>query len=406
MVREEKTQTIRLKYQDLALLFNERSRRCWAATEAKALGRGGITIVSQATGIDTKSIRAGMAELDNPEQAAEPERIRRPGAGRKKLTETDPDLMTEMKALIEPTTRGDPESPLKWTLKSTTNLADTLTQKGHPVSQRSVYTLLTEQGYSLQSHRKSEEGTDHPDRDAQFHYISASTRKMQHKNQPVISVDTKKKELIGNFKNTGQEWRPKGTARKVNMHDFADKKLGKVIPYGVYDLSKNEGWMNVGIDHDTASFAVESIRRWWKRMGRKRYPKAHELLITADCGGSNGNRNKLWKVELQELADHTGMTIHVRHFPPGTSKWNKIEHRLFSFISQNWKGTPLLSRVSVVNLIANTTTKTGLQVYACLDENTYETGKKVSDTEMESLKLVRESFHGEWNYRIKPRRNK
>jgi len=406
MCREEKAQSIRGKYKDLALLFNERTRGCWAATEAKVLGRVGITIVSQATGIDAKTIRAGIAELDNPEQAADPERIRRAGAGRKKLTETDPELIWELNVLIEPGTRGDPESPLKWTLKSTTSLADTLTHKGHRVSQRSVCTLLSEQGYSLQSHRKSQEGTDHPDRDAQFHYISASTQRMQRKNQPVISVDTKKKELIGNFKNPGQEWRPKGNPRQVNMHDFADKKLGKVIPYGVYDLAKNEGWMNVGIEHDTASFAVESIRRWWKRLGRKRYPKAHELLITADCGGANGNRNKLWKVELQELADQSGLMIHVRHFPPGTSKWNKIEHRLFSFISQNWKGTPLLSRATVVNLIANTKTHTGLQVYACLDENTYETGKKVSDKAMESLNLLRESFHGEWNYRIAPRRHK
>lgn len=403
MTREKQIQTVKRKYHHLSPLLNERTRRCWAATEAHAVGRGGLAIVCEATGMDHKTVQAGLQEICHETEAAAPERIRKPGAGRKKLTEKDPRLADALNALVEPTERGDPESPLRWTLKSTTTLAETLTKKGHPVSQRSVCSMLTEQGYSLQSNRKTKEGVDHPDRDAQFQYINESAKTFQTKNQPVISVDTKKKELIGNFRNNGKEWRPKGNPREVNMHDFADKELGKVIPYGVYDLSRNEGWMNVGIDHDTASFAVESIRRWWNRMGGERYEKATELMATADCGGSNSNRSRLWKVELQKLADETGMTIHVRHFPPGTSKWNKIEHRLFSFISQNWKGKPLLSRAAVVNLIANTKTRTGLTVRACLDENRYATSRKVSDAEMASLNLTRESFHGDWNYRIAPR---
>jgi len=403
MDREKHIQTIKKKYHHLVPLLNERTRRLWAATEAESLGRGGLGIVCTAIGIDHKTIQAGMREIHKDVSSATPDRIRREGAGRKKLTDTDSGLVDALDALVEPTTRGDPESPLRWTCESTTNLAEALTRQRHPVSRRSVGNLLHEQKYSLQSNRKTQEGSDHPDRDAQFRFISESTKQMHTKNQPVISVDTKKKELIGNYKNNGQEWRKKGKPREVNTHDFVDPELGKVASYGVYDLLRNEGWVNIGITHDTASFAVESIRRWWTRMGRYRYPKTAELMITADCGGSNANRSRLWKVELQTFADETKMTIHVRHFPPGTSKWNKIEHRLFSFISRNWRGKPLLSRAAVVNLIANTKTKTGLTVKAVLDENHYETGVKVSEKEMESVNLKRESFHGEWNYRIEPR---
>jgi transposase len=401
--REGNRERIKEKYADLAVLLNERSRRCWAATEARAVGSGGITMVAGATGLTRTTIRAGLAELANPQQRAPAGRIRKIGGGRKKLVEHDTGLLPALNSLIEPTERGDPESSLRWTTKSTTNLADALTKEGHPVSQRAVWALLHEQHYSLQSNRKTEEGTNHPDRDAQFKHISKEVKKLQSNNQPVISVDTKKKEVIGNCKNNGREWRKAKNPRKVDMHDFPDPKLGKVAPYGVYDLSKNEGWVNVGIDHDTASFAVESIRRWWTRMGRTRYPNARALMITADCGGSNANRNRLWKVELQQLANEINMTIHVSHFPPGTSKWNKIEHRLFSFISRNWRGQPLIDRATVVNLIANTKTKTGLVVQAMLDENQYETGRKISDDAMAALNLIPESFHGEWNYRIEPR---
>jgi hypothetical protein len=403
MTREKHIQTMKKKYRHLAPLLHERTRRLWAATESEAIGYGGLGIVCEAIGIDHKTVQAGLREIRNTKESAATNRIRRPGAGRKKLTEKDPDLITALDALVEPTERGHPESPLRWTCESTTNLAEALTKHGHAVSRRSVGNLLHEQRYSLQGNRKTEEGSDHPDRDAQFRFIHESVKEMQTKNQPVISVDTKKKELIGNFKNNGKEWRKKGNPRKVNMHDFVDLELGKVIPHGVYDLSENEGWITVGITHDTASFAVASIKRWWKRMGRKRYPAAEELTITADSGGSNASRSRLWKAELQKLADELRMTIHVRHFPPGTSKWNKIEHRLFSFISRNWRGTPLLSRAAVVNLIAHTKTNTGLTVRACVDENTYETGRKVSDEEMASLHLIRESFHGEWNYRVESR---
>lgn len=402
MSREKYIQTIKWKYQQLSPQLNERTRRLWAATETKAIGRGGLSIVCEAIGIDHKTVQAGLREIHYETQPAAPERIRREGGGRKKLVDTDPELTMQLNDLIEPTERGDPESPLRWTTESTTNLSETLTTHGHPASRRTLHRMLIAQKYSLQGNRKTREGTDRPGRDEQFRFIHDEVKKQQQKNQPTVSVDTKKKELIGNFKNNGREWRPKGSPREVNMHDFADKELGKVSPYGVYDLSRNEGWVNVGINHDTASFAVESIRRWWNRLGKKRYPKAEELMITADCGGSNGNRSKLWKVELQKFADETSLTIHVRHFPPGTSKWNKIEHRLFSFITRNWRGQPLLSRATVVNLIANTKTKTGLTVQACLDENTYQTGIKVSKKEMDALNLVQESFHGEWNYTIAP----
>jgi transposase len=403
MSREEQVGTIREKYGHLKGVLNERTRRLWAATEAQAVGQGGVSIVCEAIKIDHKTVQAGLGEIQGKITGASLDRIRRSGGGRKKLIETDPGLKEALDALVEPTTRGDPESPLRWTTASTANLTEALQKGGHSISPRSVSTLLHEQNYSLQSNKKTQEGTDHPDRDAQFRFISESTKAFQTKNQPVISVDTKKKELIGNYKNNGREWRKTGNPRKVKTHDFPDKELGKVAPYGIFDLLQNEGWVNVGIDHDTASFAVESIRRWWTRMGRMRYPHAINLMITADCGGSNANRNRLWKVELQKLADETHLTIHIRHFPPGTSKWNKIEHRLFSYISKNWRGKPLIDRATVVNLIANTKTKTGLTVQAMLDENTYETGKKISDAELARVNLHRESFHGEWNYRIEPK---
>jgi Rhodopirellula transposase DDE domain len=403
MGKAEHIAVLRRKYEHLSGELNERTRRYWAATEAEAIGYGGIVMVCEATGMDHKTVQAGLREITHQQEGAPAGRIRRPGGGRKKLTDKDPKLKDALTVLVEPTERGDPESPLRWTTKSTTNLAEELSMHGHAVSYRTVHRLLVAENYSLQSNRKTEEGADRPDRDAQFRFISESAKQFQTKNQPVISVDTKKKELIGNFKNAGQEWRRKGEPRPVNMHDFADKELGKVAPFGVYDVSRNEGWVNVGIDHDTASFAVESIRRWWTRMGMTRYPNAKELLITADCGGSNANRSKLWKVELQKFADEFHLAIHVRHFPPGTSKWNKIEHRLFSFISRNWRGQPLIDRTTVVNLIAHTKTNTGLTVQAVLDENLYETGKKISDAQMAALHLIRESFHPEWNYQIQPR---
>lgn len=405
MSREEKIKIIQSKYKRLSPHLNERTRRCWAATEAEAFGWGGVTIVCQATGIDAATVRTGRREINQEIAAAPLHRIRRQGGGRKKLAEKDPGLLQAIDALIKPHAAGSPVSPvLRWTCESTTNIAGALTRAGHPAAQRTVCDLLHEQKYSLQAHRKTREGKPHhPDRDQQFHFIAKSVEEMQTKNQPVVSVDAKKKENVGNYKNNGKEWRPYGNPREVNMHDFPDEKLGKAAPYGVYDLSRNEGWVAIGISHDTASFAVASIRRWWKRMGKKRYPEAAELLITADCGGSNGNRNKLWKVELQKLADELKMVLHVRHFPPGTSKWNKIEHRLFSFISQNWRGKPLLTLATVVNLIAHTRTKAGLTVKAVVDKNHYKTGIKVSDAEMASLNIIGESFHPEWNYRIVPR---
>lgn len=395
---------IRGKYMHLDSLLNERTRRRWAATESQALGRGGVTLVREATGIARGTIYAGLRELDHREGALEVSRLRKFGGGRKKVTETDPGLVEVLDALIEPTTRGDPQSPLRWTSLSTTHLAEELSRQKHRVSQRTVCALLHQQGYSLQANRKTKEGRDHPDRDAQFRAISAAVKNFQERNQPVISVDTKKKELIGNFRNPGREWRPKKTPIEVKVPDFVDPRLGKVIPYGVYDLSRNEGWVSVGVTHDTAPFAVASIKRWWRQMGTRRYPHAREILITADCGGSNGNRTRLWKLELQKLADHLQMIIHVRHFPPGTSKWNKIEHRLFSFISQNWRGRPLISRAAVVDLIAHTHTAQGLQVRAALDTTHYETGQKVPDAEMAQLRLVPDEFHGEWNYKLIPRK--
>jgi hypothetical protein len=397
---------IRQKFDLLGPALNERTRRQWAATEAFAVGRGGITLVATALSIAPNTIRSGIRELraqhKKEEEPLPPERIRRAGGGRKTLTEQDSRLLPDLNALVDPVTRGDPESSLLWTSKSAAKLGEELRKKGHVVSDRTVDTLLHAEGYSLQSNRKAREGMSHPDRDAQFRYIAETVRAFQDRNQPVISVDTKKKELVGNFKNAGREWKPKGKPVEVNTHDFKDEELGKVIPYGVYDILRNEGWVNVGIDRETAQFAVESIRRWWHRMGKERYPKARALLVTADCGGGNGVRRRLWKRELQRLADETGLTIAVRHFPPGTSKWNKIEHRLFSFITKNWRGRPLLSRATVVNLIAHTKTEAGLRVEAALDTHAYPKGIKVTDAEMASLRLRREAFHGEWNYRIEP----
>jgi hypothetical protein len=329
--------------------------------------------------------------------------VRRSGAGRRPLAESDSELLAALEALIEPTTRGDPESPLRWTCKSTRRLADELTKQKHPVSPGTVAALLHTAGYSLQGNRKTREGASHPDRNAQFEYINALVERFQNRGQPAISVDTKKKELVGDFKNGGREWRPQGEPEEVRVHDFLDKQLGKVIPYGVYDLLNNQGWVNVGIDHDTAAFAANSIRRWWRQMGHRRFPQAKKLLITADGGGSNSHRSRLWKVSLQNLADELELEFVVCHFPPGTSKWNKIEHRLFSFITQNWRGKPLVSHQAIVNLIASTTTRTGLIVKAALDTNHYETAIKVSDAELAQLRLKTHSFHGDWNYTLSPR---
>jgi transposase len=394
---------IRGKYEGLSCCLNERSRRIWAATEARSLGWGGITLVHQATGIAAKTIRRGLTEL-TVHELLEDSRIRKTGGGRKKLTEKAKNLKEDLEALLEPVTRGDPETPLRWTCKSTHNLAKELKKKGYCISQPTVCTLLTELGYSLQANRKINEGGTHPDRNRQFRYINRKTKVFQRQHQPVISVDTKKKEKIGNFKNPGQEYHKKGQAPAVNVYDFIDKKKGKVAPYGVYDLSQNSGWVSVGVSSDTARFAVNSIRRWWNEMGRVTYPGARKLYITADCGGSNGNRNRLWKVELQTLANDLKLVIHVSHFPPGTSQWNKIEHRMFSFISKNWRGRPLVDRATVVNLIAHTKTETGLVIQAELDETIYEKGIKVPDKELAQVNLKRFKFHGEWNYKISPQR--
>jgi Rhodopirellula transposase DDE domain len=395
---------IRAKFRALAPVLDERSRRQWAAAEALELAWGGITSVAAATGLSRTTIVAGMDELRRQADGATPTPgIRRPGGGRKHLVDTDRKLYSALDALIDPMTRGDPESPLRWTCKSTRRLAEELCRQQHPISDRTVAALLVELGYSLQANRKTREGATHPDRNAQFEYINAQVRRLQKRGQPVVSVDTKKKELLGDFKNAGREWQPQGQPEEVRVHDFQDPALGKAIPYGVYDLANNQGWVSVGIDHDTAHFAARTIRRWYQDMGSQRFPRAHELLITADGGGSNSCRSRLWKVALQELADEIGLTLRVCHFPPGTSKWNKIEHRLFSFITQNWRGKPLVSRQAIVNLIAGTTTKTGLIVRAALDTTHYETGIKVSDAEMARLRLSPARFHGEWNYSIMPR---
>lgn len=396
---------IRTKYRSLASAFDERQRRLWAATEARAMGHGGVAAVARATGLAHTTIRRGMEQLASGRKVekVDPERVRRPGGGRKALTALDPELVTAMEALVAPATRGDPQSPLRWTCKSTRRLAQELAAQGHPVSRTLVADLLKEQGYSLQSNRKTREGTRHPDRNAQFEHINGRVKRQLAAAEPAISVDTKKKELIGDFKNPGREWRPQGRPEEVRVHDFIDRRKGKAIPYGVYDLGRNTGWVSVGVDHDTAAFAVGTIRRWWRDMGRRGYPKATNLLITADSGGSNGSRLRLWKWELQKFADDTGLAIRVCHLPPGTSKWNKIEHRLFSFISQNWRGRPLLTHATVVDLIGATRTATGLRVRCVLDTHPYPPKISVSDEQMATLHLVRDDFHGDWNYTIKPR---
>jgi hypothetical protein len=392
------------KYAPLEPVLDERARRLWAATEARAIGRGGISRVAEATGLSRITIRAGLNELraapgGDDDLAG---RVRRPGGGRKPLTEHDPKLLGALEALVDPVTRGDPMSPLQWTCKSADKLAAELTASGHPASERAISRLLHALGYSLQSNRKTIEGKDHPDRDAQFRHINRRVKAFQRRGQPVVSVDTKKKELVGRFRSGGREWRPKGHPEPVKVHDFAEKALGKVIPYGVYDPTDNTGWVSVGIDHDTAEFAVETLRRWWRRMGSRVYPGATELLITADGGGSNGTRCRLWKLELQGLADEIGLRISVCHFPPGTSKWNKIEHRMFCHITENWRGRPLVSREVVVNLIGHTTTKQGLSIRSELDTNSYPLGRKVTAEQMEALDIRKDKFHGEWNYTILP----
>jgi hypothetical protein len=394
---------IRAKFEGLRPHLDERRRRLWAAAEALALGRGGETAVAAATGLRRNTIRAGIGELRAGGPAVPDQRVRAPGGGRKARAAGDPAPLRDLEALVEPLTRGDPMSPLRWTCKSTRQLAAELSGRGHPVSHQTVAELLRALRYSLQGNRKTKEGAGHPDRDAQFAHINAQTAAFQGRGQPVISVDTKKKELVGDFRNGGREWRPVGQPEAVRVHDFVDRDLGKAIPYGVYDLAANRGWVSVGTDHDTPAFAVQTVRRWWEQMGRPTYPEAAELLITADGGGSNGSRARLWKVELQRLADETGLRISVCHFPPGTSKWNKIEHRMFCHITQNWRGRPLVSHEVIVQLIGGTTTRAGLTIRAGLDTGAYPTGVKVSDTELAGVQLQPAEFHGDWNYTIHPR---
>jgi len=404
----EKAQTVRAiqsKFDALCDQLDERQRRLWAGTEARVIGPRGITWVAEATGLSRTTVRAGVKELSRKrtrKESRERQRVRLPGGGRKPLTDDDPRLAKALDELIEPTTRGDPESPLRWTCKSTRNLAAELTAQNHPVSHETVAQILKAQKYSLQGNRKTLEGNQHPDRNAQFEYIYRQVKSAQRRKQPTVSVDSKKKEKIGPFKNGGREWRPKGQPEKVKVHDFIDKELGKVTPYGVYDMLMNKGWVSVGVDHDTAEFAVNSIRSWWKKMGRRAYRSATELTITADAGGSNGYRTRLWKLALQDFANESGLRLKVCHFPPGTSKWNKIEHRMFCFISKNWRGRPLLTRQTVVELIGHTTTTTGLEIRAELDTNEYPSGVEVTDEELAAIVIKPAKFHGDWNYTIHP----
>jgi hypothetical protein len=393
---------IRLRFEALAPVLDERARRRFAAAEAMSAGRGGVSAVTRATGVARSTIGRGLAELRSGE-TLDTSRVRRSGGGCKPLIETDTNLLNDLRSLVEPDTRGDPQSSLLWTCKSLTKLSRGLREMGHKIGRTLVGELLHELEYSLQRNRKTLEGSKHPDRDAQFRYINGCVNKALAVGAPAISVDTKKKELVGDFRNAGREWRPKGSPEEVRVHDFVIPELGRAAPYGVYDIAANAGWVSVGIDHDTGAFAVNAIRSWWKLMGRKRYPDASTLLITADGGGSNGSRVRLWKLELQKLADELGLTITVCHLPPGTSKWNRIEHRLFSFITGNWRGKPLVSHQVIVQLIAATTTKTGLTVRCELDQNTYPAGIKVSDAEIEAVNLTRHDFHGEWNYTISPK---
>ncbi len=387
------------KFKILEKHFNERTRRIWAAAEAQSLPRGGISAVSKATGLSRNTIMAGFNDINAP-IITPSTTVRQKGGGRKKLTTKDSVLLVALEMLVDPLTRGDPESPLRWTCKSTRRLAEELNIKGYKVSFRTVSDLLYELGYSLQTNEKSREAASHPDRNAQFEFINTTVNAFQAQELPVISIDSKKKELVGDFKNNGQEWHPKGKPEQVRVHDFADKTLGKAIPYGIYDITRNEGWVTVGIDHDTSEFAVDTILHWWEKMGRPAYPKAQQLLITADGGGSNSSRTRLWKTELQRFADKTGLDVTVCHFPPGTSKWNKIEHRMFSFISQNWRGRPLVSHQVIVNLIGSTITQNGLIIKAALNENKYMTERKVTDEELQKVKIKPKGFHPEWNYTI------
>jgi hypothetical protein len=397
--------TLRAKYQALAPALTERTRRVWAATEARALGRGGPGLVAQATGLSPATIRRGLTELEADAAPLPVGRVRKPGGGRKRATVLAPTLLRDLDALVEPTAPGDPASPLRWTCLSTRTLAVALEALGHRVSHTVVAELLHDLGYSLQGNVKTREGRQHRDRDAQFRYIVRQVQTAQRRGQPAISVDTKKKELVGRFKNGGRAWRPAKTPERVRVHDFVIPGAagGKAIPYGVYDLHRDEGWVSVGIDHDTATFAVRSIRRWWRQMGRPVYQDATTLLITADAGGSNGARLRLWKWELQQLANRTGLTITVCHFPPGTSKWNKIEHRLFSHIAMNWRGTPLVDLATIVSLIGSTRSRSGLHVRAELDRGHYPPGVMVTDAQMATVQLTRHRFHGDWNYTIRPR---
>ena len=394
---------IKLRYVAVDPVLDERARRRFAAAEALAAGRGGVTAVARVTGMARSTIDRGLSELRGETvTAAAPDRIRRKGGGRKPLVVTDPTLLSDLKYLVEPATRGDPMAPLLWTAKSLRRLAAGLRGLGHRICHNVVADLLRDLGYSLQANRKTREGTNHPDRDAQFGYINDQVKQALAASEPAISVDTKKKELVGDFKNGGREYRPKGEPEPVRVHDFIIPELGRAAPYGVYDIADNAGWVSVGIDHDTASFAVNAIRRWWQAMGRARYPHATRLVVTADCGGSNGVRLRLWKRELQTLANELGISITVCHLPPGTSKWNKIEHRLFSFITQNWRGRPLVSYQTIVQLISATTTDTGLKVQCEIDPNTYPAGVKVTDAEMDAINIHRHEFHGDWNYTISP----
>jgi hypothetical protein len=396
-------QTIRTKFVALHPVMDERLTRLWAGAEADALGDGGIAIVERATGLSRTTIRAGRDELRGGVTTDDVVAVRRPGGGRPRIEDATPDIVQALEALVDPVTRGDPESPLRWTSKSTRTLAEELTLQGYPVSPQKVGQLLHASGYSLQGTQKTLEGTAHPDRNGQFEYLNDRVDVFQARGAPVISVDTKKKELVGNYTNAGREWQPMGEPVPVRVHDFIDDTLGKVIPYGIYDLARNTGWVNVGIDHDTPAFAVESIARWWRFMGKKSYPTATELFITADAGGSNSARSRGWKVELQRFADRTGLTISVSHFPPGTSKWNKIEHRLFCHITENWRGRPLVDQETVVQLIGSVRTTTGLTVKAKLDRRGYPLGVTVPDAEMDNLLMTRAEFHGEWNYTLHPR---
>ena len=407
--RTNGSKNIELKYKTLQPVMNEQMRRLWAATEAKLIGRGGISEVSRATGLARNTIAGGILELEllkteaSNKKKSHNDLIRRRGGGRKCLNDKIPMLTAQLEELVEPATRGDPESPLRWTCKSTRKLSEELKRRGFNAGYRTVCRLLKNLDYSLQAPSKTHEGGRHPDRNAQFEYISNRVLDFQRRGQPVVSVDAKKKENVGDFKNGGREWRPKGSPEKVRVYDFVDKELGKALPYGVYDITLNRGWVSVGIDHDTADFAVETLRRWWNTMGKALYPKAEEIMITADGGGSNGSRNRLWKVAIQKLADDVHLKISICHFPPGTSKWNKIEHRMFSHITKNWRGRSLESLEIIVNLIGSTTTATGLKINAELDTNSYETGIKIRDKELATLQIEGAEFHGEWNYTIIPK---